>query len=117
MRIKEEHISKKTFKTRFGHYEFTVVLFGLTNTLAPFMYLMNGIFRYYLDKFIIILLDAILIYSKTKEDQEEHLRITLQVLIENQLYAKLRKCPFYQRKIQYLGHIISEEAIEVDPKR
>jgi len=117
VRIKEEDISKTAFRTRYGHYEFTVVLFGLTNALATFMCLMNGIFRNYLDKFVIVFLDDILIYSKSEEEHEEHLRIALQVLRENQLYAKLSKCSFYQRKIQYLGHIISEEGISVDPSR
>ena len=79
------------------------------------MCLMNGIFRNYLDKFIIVLLDDILIYSKTEEEHEEHFRVDIQVLRENKLYAKLSKCSFYQRQIQYLGHIISEEAIAVDP--
>ena len=117
VRIKEEDISKTTFRMRYGHYEFTVVSFGLTNAPATFMCLMNGIFRKYLDKFIIVFLDDILIYSKSEEEHEEHLRITLQVLRENQLYAKLSKCSFYQRQIQYLGHIISEEGISIDPSK
>ena len=95
VRIKEEDISKTTFKTRYGHYEFTVVPFGLINALATFMCLMNGVFRKYLDKFVIVFLDDILIYSKSEEEHEEHLRIVLQVLRENQLYAKLTKCSFY----------------------
>ena len=95
MRIKEEDISKTTFRTRYGHYEIVVILFWLTNSPTMLMFLMNGIFKKYLDKFIIVFLDDILIYSKTEEEHEEHLRITLQVLRENQLYAKLRKCPFY----------------------
>ena len=77
VRLKEENISKTTFRTRYGHYEFTVVPFGLTNTPATFMCLMNGIFRKYLDKCIIVFLDDILIYSKSEEEHEEHLRIAL----------------------------------------
>ena len=102
VRIKEEDISNTDFRTRYGHYEFTVVPFGLTNAPAAFMCLMNGIFRKYLDKFIIVFLDDILIYSKSEEEHVEHvehLRIALQVLRENQLYAKLSKCSFYQRHI------------------
>jgi hypothetical protein len=117
VRIKEEDINKTTFRTRYGHYEFTVVPFGLSNAPVVFMCLMNGIFREYLDKFVIVFLDDILIYSKSEEEHEKHLRMVLQVLREHQLYAKLSKCSFYQRKIHYLGHIISEEGIAVDPRR
>ena len=81
------------------------------------MCLMNGVFRKYLDKFVIVFLDDILIYSKTKEEHEEHLRIVMQVLREHQLYAKLSKCSFYQGRIHYLGHIISEEGVIVDPEK
>jgi hypothetical protein len=78
---------------------------------------MNGVFREYLDKFVIVFLDGILIYSKSKEDHERHLRMVLQVLREHQLYAKLRKCSFYQKKIHYLGHIISKDGITVDSEK
>jgi hypothetical protein len=105
VRINVEEINKTTFRTRYDHYEFTVVLFGLTNALAV------------LDKFVIVFLDDILVYSKTEEEHEKHLRMVLQVLREHQLYTKLRKCSFYQRKIHYLGHIISKEGIIVDPKK
>jgi hypothetical protein len=94
-----------------------VVPFGLSNTPAIFMCLMNGVFREYLDKFVIVFLDDILIYSKSKEEHENHLRMVLQVLRENHLYAKLSKCSFYQKKIHYLGHIISEDGIEMDPEK
>jgi hypothetical protein len=83
-----------------------VVPFGQSNTLVVFMCLTNGVFRDYLDKFIIVFLDDILVYSKSEEEHEQHLRLVLQVLREHQLYAKLSKCSFYQRKIHYLGHII-----------
>jgi hypothetical protein len=117
VRIKEEDINKTTFRTRYGHYDFIVVPFGLSNAPAVFMCLMNGIFREYLDKFVIVFLDDILIYSKSEEEHEQHLRMVLQVLREHQLYAKLSKCSFYQKEIHYLGHIISENGIVVDPEK
>jgi hypothetical protein len=115
VRIKDENIIKTAFRTRYGHYDFTVVPFGLSNTPVVFMCLMNGVFRNYLDKFVIVFLDDVLVYSKTEEEHEKHLRMVLQVLREHQLYAKLSKCSFYQRQIHYLGHLISEEGIVVDP--
>jgi hypothetical protein len=112
--IKDEDISKTAFRTRYGHYKFTVVSFGLSNAPVVFMCLMNGVFRDYLDKFVIVFLDDILVYSKSEEEHEQHLTLVLQVLRGHQLYAKLSKCSFYQRQIHYLGHIISEEGIVVD---
>jgi hypothetical protein len=117
VRIKDEHISKTAFRTRYSHYEFTVVPFGLLNAPVVFMCLMNGVFRDYLDTFVIVFLDDILVYSKLEEEHEQHLRLVLQVLRGHQLYAKLSKCSFYQRQIHYLGHIISEEWIVVDPEK
>jgi hypothetical protein len=90
------------------------VPFGFSNALAIFMCLMNGIFREYLDKFVIEFLDEIIIYSKSEEENEQHLRMVLQVLREHRLCSKLSKCSFYQKKIHYLGHIISKEGIAVD---
>jgi hypothetical protein len=78
---------------------------------------MNGIFRNYFDKFVIVFLDEILVYSKSEEEHEHHLRLVLQVMREHQLYSKLSKCYFYQKKIHYLGHIISEQSIIVDPEK
>ena len=109
MRIKDEDIHKTTFRTRYGHYEFVVVPFGLTNAPATFMCLMNSVFSRYLDKFVLVFLDDILIYSKNEEEHEEHLRLKLQLLREHNLYVKLRKCNFYKYRIHYLGHIISDE--------
>jgi hypothetical protein len=117
VRIKDEDINKTTFRTRYGHYEFTVVPFGLSNAPVVFMCLMNGVFRDYLDKFVIVFLDDILVYSKLEEEHEQHLRMVLQVLREHQLYAKLSKCSFYQEQIHYLGHIISKDGIVVDPEK
>jgi hypothetical protein len=99
------------------HYDFVVVPFVLTNAPVVFMCLMNGIFRDYLYKIFIVFLDDILIYSKFEEEHEHHLRMVLQVLREHQLYAKLSKCSFYQKKIHYLGHIISEQGITIDQEK
>jgi hypothetical protein len=107
VRIREEYISKTTFRTRYGHYGFTIVPFGLSNSPSVFMCLMNGVFREYLDNFVIVFSHDILIYSKSEEEYEKHLRMVLQVLREHELYAKLSKCIFYQKNIHYLGHIIS----------
>jgi hypothetical protein len=117
LRIKEDDIPKTTFKTRFGHYEFTVLPFGLTNAPGVFMSLMNGVFREYLDKFIQVFIDDILIYSRTTEEHDEHLHLVLQCLREHKLYGKLSKCSFYQSRIHYLGHVISDEGIAVDPAK
>jgi hypothetical protein len=114
VRIKEEDISKTSFRTRYGHYEFTMVPFGLSNAPVVLMFLMNGVFREYLDKFVIVFLDDILVYSKSEEENEHHLRMVLQVLRQHQLYAKLSKCSFYQKQIHYLGHIILKDGIAVD---
>jgi hypothetical protein len=92
------------------------VPFGLSNASVVFMCLMNGMFKEYLDKFVIVFLDDILIYSKCEEDHEKHSRMVLKVLREHKLYAKLSKCIFYQKKIHYLGHIISADGIVVNPK-
>ena len=117
MRIKEEDIHNIAFRTRYRHYEFVVVSFGLTIALAIFMCLMNSVFIKYLDKFVLVFLDDILIYFKNEEEHEENLRMDLQLLRENKLYAKLRKCDFYKNKIHYLGHIISKEGLLVDSEK
>ena len=112
VRIKDEYIHKKSFKTRYEPYDFLVVPFGLTNAPATFMCLMNSFFNRYLDKFFLIFLDDILIYSKNEEEHEENFRLNLKFLRENQLYARhqlyamLRKCDFYKHIIHYLGHSI-----------
>jgi hypothetical protein len=98
LQIKEEDIPKTTFKMRFGHYEFIVLPFGLTNAPGVFMSLMNGVFHEYLDKFVQVFIDDILIYSRMMEEHDEHLRLVLQCLRENKLYGKLSKCSFYQSK-------------------
>ena len=102
VRIKQEDIHKTTSRTRYGHYEFVVVPFGLANAPTTFICLMNSVFDKYLDKFVLVFLDDILVYSKNEREHEGHLRLTLQVLREHQLYAKLSKCDFYKDRIQYL---------------
>jgi hypothetical protein len=94
-----------------------MVPFGLSNAPVAFMSLMNGVFQEYLDKFVIVFLDDILVYSKSEEYHDNHLRMVLQVLREHQLYAKLRKYLFYQNIIHYLAHIISEDGIAMDPEK
>jgi hypothetical protein len=117
LRIKEADIQKTAFVTRYGQYEFTVMLFGLTNTPAFFMNLMNKVFMEELDKFIVVFIDDILIYSKNREDHKRHLRTVLGKLRVHQLYAKLSKCEFWLEKIAFLGHILTVEGIEVDPSK
>ena len=117
IRIKEEDVPKTAFRTRYGHYEFLVLPFGLTNAPATFMTLMNDIFRDHLDEFVIVYLDDILIYSKTREDHAEHLRAVLTTLREHQLYAKAQKCELFRTKVEYTGHYISDQGIAVDPRK
>jgi hypothetical protein len=117
VRIKEEDIDKTTFRTRYGNYQFVVVPFGLSNAPTVFICLMNGIFINYLDKFFIVFLDDILVYSNSKEEHEHYLILVLQLLREHQLYAKISKCYVYQEPIHYLGHIISEQGITINPEK
>jgi hypothetical protein len=109
--------SKTAFSTRYGLYEYLVMSFGLINTPAHFMYLMNSIFMLELDKFIVVFIDDILFYSKNEEEHEQHLRITLQRLCDHQLYAKFSKCACWIKEVSYLGHVISAEGIVVDPRK
>ncbi|XP_074373866.1 uncharacterized protein LOC141714233 [Apium graveolens] len=117
LKIKPEDIPKIAFRTRYGHYEFLVMSFGLTNAPAAFMDLMNRIFKEYLDKFVIVFIDDILIYSKTEEDHAEHVRTALEILRKKKLYAKFSKCEFWLQEVQFLGHIVSNEGIKVDPTK
>ena len=94
LKISDPNVPKTVFRTRYGHYEFLVMSFSLTNTPAAFMALMNKVFQSYLEKFMIVFIDDILVYSKSREEHEQHLRIVLQTLREKQLYAKLSKCEF-----------------------
>ena len=117
LKIKESDIPKTAFRTRYGHYEFLVMSFGLTNAPAAFMDLMNRVFREYLDKFVIVFIDDILIYSKTQKEHEEHLEIVLQTLKDHKLYAKFSKCEFWLDRVHFLGHVVSAEGISVDPAK
>ena len=117
MKVKEDDVSKTAFRTRYGHYEFLVKPFGLTNAPAAFMELMNRVFKDYLDKFVIIFIDDILIYSRSEEEHEQHLRTVLQILQENKLYAKFTKCEFWMKQISFLGHIVSKDGVSVDPSK
>jgi hypothetical protein len=117
LRVKEEDIPKTAFQIRYGHYEFLVMPFGLTNALAVFMDLMNRVFHEYLDSFVIVFIDDILVYSKSQEKHEEHLRIVLQILRDRKLFAKLKKCEFWMDRVVFLGHVISRDGITVDPSK
>ncbi|GJS91940.1 putative reverse transcriptase domain-containing protein [Tanacetum coccineum] len=108
---------KTAFRTRYGHYEFQVMPFGLTNAPAVFMDLMNRVCKPYLDKFVIVFIDDILIYSKNKKEHEEHLKQILELLKKEELYAKFSKCEFWIPKVQFLGHVIDSEGIHVDPAK
>ncbi|XP_017416566.1 uncharacterized protein LOC108327363 [Vigna angularis] len=117
IRVKEGDVQKTAFRSRYGHYEYVVMLFGVTNAPAIFMDYMNCIFRPYLDKFVVVFIDDILIYSKSCEEHEEHLRMVLSVLREKELYAKLSKCEFWMKEVQFLRHIVSAGGISVDPAK
>jgi hypothetical protein len=117
LRIRPSDIPKTTFITNYGLYEYTVMSFGLTNAPAFFMYLINSVFMDYLDKFVVVFIDDILIYSQNEEEHEEHLKMVLQRLWEHQLYAKLRKCEFWISEVLFLGHIINRDGLAVDPKK
>ncbi|KAL4341684.1 hypothetical protein GQ457_08G027920 [Hibiscus cannabinus] len=95
LKVREQDVLKTAFRTRYGHYEFLVMPFGLTNALVAFMDLMNRVFHEYLDQFVVVFIDDILVYSRTKEDHDSHVRLVLQTLLEIQLYAKLSKCEFW----------------------
>ncbi|GJS11547.1 putative reverse transcriptase domain-containing protein [Tanacetum coccineum] len=117
LRVREEDIPITAFRTRYGHYEFQVMPFGLTNAPAVFMDLMNRVCKPYLDKFVIVFIDDILIYSKNKEEHEEHLKIILELLKKEKLYAKFSKCDFWLESVQFLGHVINKEGVHVDPAK
>ncbi|GJV25622.1 putative reverse transcriptase domain-containing protein [Tanacetum coccineum] len=111
LRVREEDIPKTAFRTRYGHYEFQVMPFGLTNAPAVFMDLMNRVCKPYLDKFVIVFIDDILIYSKNKQEHEEHLKLILELLKKEELYAKFSKCEFWIPKVQFLGHVIDSQGL------
>ena len=113
LRVKDGDLPKTAFRTRYGHYEFLVMPFGLTNAPAAFMDLMNRVFRPYVDHFVVVFIDDILVYSRDALEHEQHLRIVLETLREKKLYAKLSKCDFWLKEVSFLGHIVSAEGIRV----
>nr|GEW14302.1 putative reverse transcriptase domain-containing protein [Tanacetum cinerariifolium] len=117
LRVREEDIPKTAFRTHYGHYEFQVMPFGLTNAPTVFIDLMNRVCKPYLDKFVIVFIDDILIYSKDEKEREEHFRQILKLLKEEELYAKFSKCEFWIPKVQFLNHVIDSQDIYVDPAK
>ncbi|GJS54308.1 putative reverse transcriptase domain-containing protein [Tanacetum coccineum] len=117
LRVHDDDILKTAFRTRYGHFEFTVMPFGLTNALAVFINLMNRVCKPYLDKFIIMFIDDILIYSKMKEDHENHLRLMLDFLRKEKLYVKFSKCEFWLQEVHFLGLVVNHDGIHVDPSK
>jgi hypothetical protein len=117
IKIRPSDVPKTAFSTRYGLYEYLVMLFGLTNALAYFMYLMNSVFMQELDKFVVVFINDILIYSKTPEDHVKHLHVILQRLRDHHLYAKFSKCEFWLDTVKFLGHTISGDGISVDPSK
>ena len=117
LRIKDVDVHKTAFRTRYGHYEFLVMSFGLTNAPTAFMDLMNRVFLPNVDQLVVVFIDDILVYSKDQENHDTHLRVVLETLRKEQLYAKLSKCEFWLNEVSFLGHIVSKKGILVDPKK
>ena len=117
LKVKDEDVLKIDFHIIYGHYEFLVMPFGLTNAPATFIDLMNMVFKPYLDQFVVVFIDDILLYSKNKVEHEKHLHVILQTLREHQLFAKLNKCEFWLDQISFLGHVVSKDGISVDPSK
>ena len=117
LKIKNTDVHKTAFRTQYEHYEFLVMSFGLTNAPAAFMDLMNHVFRPYVDQFVVVFINDILVYSKDQENHNTHLRVVLETLRKEQLHAKLSKCELWLNEVSFLGHIVSKEAIRVDPKK
>ena len=114
LRVRETDIPKIAFRTHYRHFEFTVMPFGLTNALAAFMDLMHRMFQPYLDQFVVVFVDDILIYSQSEWEHEYHLRIVLQPLRDHQLYAKFSKCEFWLTEVRFLGHVVLASGVSVD---
>src|SRR4051812_32344711 len=117
VRIHEDDIEKTAFRTRYGHFQYKVMPFGLTNAPATFQALMQEVLRPFLDIFVIVYIDDILIYSKNEQEHTEHLRQVLQALRQHKLYGTMTKCKFFKESVEYLGHVISKEGIATDPKK
>ena len=117
LRIRESDIPKTTFRMRYGHYEFLMMSFELTNAPAAFLDLMNRVFHPYLDRFVIVFIDDILVYSRAELEYERHLGLVLQTLRQYQLYAKFSECEFWLSRVGFLGHVVSADGIYVDPHK
>ncbi|GKB45348.1 putative reverse transcriptase domain-containing protein [Tanacetum coccineum] len=117
LRVREEDIPKTAFRTRYGHFKFTVMPFGLTNAPAIFLDLMNHVCKPYLDKFVIVFIDDILIYSKSEEEHVVHLKTILDLLKKEKLYAKFSKFEFWLQEVQFLGYVVNRDGIHVDPSK
>ncbi|CAN6447612.1 unnamed protein product [Victoria cruziana] len=117
VRISRQDVSKTAFRTRYGHYEFLVLPFGLTNVPTVFMNMIHRVFREYLDQFVIVFIDDILIYSPDRETHARHLHAVLQSLREHQLYGKFSKCKFWLEQVAFLGHVIFADGVAVDPSK
>ena len=117
LRVRETDISKTAFRTRYGHFKFMVMPFRLTNAPAAFMDLMHRVFQPYLDQFVVVFVDEILIYSQSEREHEYHLRIVLQLLRDHQLYSKFSKCEFWLTEVRFLGHVVSASCVLVDPEK
>ena len=115
IRVHPDDVHKTAFRTRYGHFEFLVLPFGLTNAPATFMHLMHSIFREFLDSFLIIFLDDLLVYSRSVEEHQAHVTQVLQVLRQHHLYAKVSKCSFFQHSVEYLGHVVTADGVAPDP--
>ena len=117
LRVRETDVPKTTFRTRYGHFEFTVIPFELTNAPVAFMDLMHRVFQPYLDQFVVVFMDDILIYSQSEREHEDHLRIVLQLLRDHQMYVKFSKCEFWLTEVRFLGHVVSASGVSVDPEK
>ena len=115
--MKDVDVPKTAFRTRYGHYEFLVMSFGLINAPAAFMDLMSRVFHPYLDQFVVVFIDDILMYSQDAQEHEQYLRIVLQIMRGKQLFEKLSKCYFWLKEVSFLGYIVSAEGIRVDPTK
>ena len=117
LRVRETDISKTAFRTRYGHFEFTMMPFVLTNVPAAFMDLMYRVFQPYLDQFVIVFVDDIFIYPQSEWEHGYHLRIILQLLRDHQLYSKFSKCEFWLTEVRFLRHLVSASGVSVDPEK
>ena len=117
LRVRDTDIPKIVFRTRYGHFEFTVMPFGLMNAPAAFMDLMHRVFQPYLNQFVVVFVNDILIFSQSEWEHEYHLRIGLQLLRDHQLYAKFSKCEFWLTEVRFLGHVVSALGVSVDPEK